>query len=124
MSAEQRIDDYIAALAAPQRALAQTLRGLVESALPEAVPAFKWSQPVFEVNGPVCWIKAHKAHVTLGFWRGMQLPSREGAIEGSGEKMGHLKLRAASDIRPALVKKLLREAVALNRERGDPTKSP
>jgi hypothetical protein len=118
----QRVDDYIARLDPAQRALATTLRELVRAAVPQATEAFKWSQPVFEQAGPICWIKAHKAHVTLGFWRGMQLPSGAGVIEGSGDKMGHIKLRAASDIRPPLFKKLLREAVALNAERGDPTK--
>ena len=77
---------------------------------------------MFEQNGPLCWIKAHKAHVTLGFWRGLQLPSGAGVIEGSGQKMGHLKLRSAADLQPALIRKLVREAVALNREHGDPTK--
>jgi hypothetical protein len=124
MAADKRVDDYIAGLAAPQRALAEALRALVEAGAPQAALRFKWSQPVFELGGPLCWIKAHKAHVTLGFWRGRQLPSAAGVIEGSGEKMGHLKLRSGAELRPALVSKLVREAVALNRERGDPTRNP
>jgi hypothetical protein len=61
MAVDKRVDDYFASLSAPQRALAEGLRRL---------------------------IKAHKAHVTLGFRRGMQLPSRAGAIDGSGDKIG------------------------------------
>lgn len=122
MSSNQRVDDYIGNLEPSQRALATVLRELIRAAAPKASEAFKWSQPVFESNGPLCWIKAHKAHVTLGFWRGMQLPSGAGVIEGSGDKMGHIKVRAAADIQPALVRKLVREAVALNLARGDPTR--
>lgn len=119
---DHRVDEYIDKLGPAQRPLATALRELVTAAAPKAVETFKWAQPVFEQSGPICWIKAHKAHVTLGFWRGMQLPSGEGTIEGSGAKMGHIKVRAAADIKPALFKKLVREAVALNAEQGDPTK--
>jgi hypothetical protein len=55
--------------------------------------------------------------------RGMQLKGGKGVIEGSGSKMEHLKLRSPGDIKPALIKKLVREAVALNREMGDPTRN-
>lgn len=122
--AARSIDDYLEALPPEQRAIAQALRAAVRAAAPEAGEAIKWSQPVFDVNGPLCWIKAHKGHVTLGFWRGMQLPSAPGWIEGGGDKMGHLKLRTLSDLKPALVKKLVREAVLLNHQRGDPTRTP
>lgn len=122
--AAKSVDDYLATLNDEQRAIAQALRALVRTAAPGASEAIKWSQPVFEVDGPMCWIKAHKAHVTLGFWRGMQLPSAPGVIEGSGDKMGHIKLRTQADLKPAVVKKLVREAVQLNRERGDPTRKP
>lgn len=122
--AAKSVDDYLATLNDEQRAIAQALRALVQTAAPGASEAIKWSQPVFEVDGPMCWIKAHKGHVTFGFWRGMQLPSAPGLIEGTGDKMGHIKLRIQSDVKPDLLKKLVREAVQLNRERGDPTRKP
>lgn len=122
--AAKSVDDYLDALTGEHRAIAQALRAAVLAAAPEAREAIKWSQPVFDVNGPMCWIKAHKGHVTLGFWRGMQLPSAPGLVEGSGDKMGHIKLRTLADLKPATLKKLLREAVQLNRQRGDPTRNP
>ncbi|URI07339.1 DUF1801 domain-containing protein [Aquincola tertiaricarbonis] len=122
--ADKSIDDYLATLGVEQRAIAQALRALVRTAAPGAREVIKWSQPVFEIDGPMCWIKAHKGHVTLGFWRGMQLPSAQGLIEGTGEKMGHIKLRTQADLKPAELQKLVREAMQLNRERGDPTRNP
>jgi hypothetical protein len=119
-----RVDDYLDSLAPLQRELAAALRQLVRTAAPQATEAFKWSQPVYEQNGPLCWIKAHKAHVSFGFWRGRQLPSADGVLEGTGVKMAHIKLRSADDLQPATLKKLVREAVALNAERGDPTRNP
>lgn len=117
------VDSYLAQLSNEQRAIAAALRAAVSAAAPGATETIKWSQPVFELNGPICWIKAHKAHVTLGFWRGMQLQAGKGIVEGRGSKMGHLKLRSLGDVKPALVKKLVRDAVSLNREMGDPTKT-
>lgn len=121
--ATKTVDSYVAQLSVDQRAIAEALRASVIAAAPGATEVIKWSQPVFELDGPFCWIKAHKAHVTLGFWRGMQLVAGTGAIEGSGSKMGHIKLRSLGDVKPALIHKLVREAVALNREMGDPTKA-
>ncbi len=121
--ATKSVDSYVAQLSVEQRAIADALRALVMAAAPGATEAIKWSRPVFELGGPLCWIKAHRAHMTLGFWRGMQLASGKGAIEGSGAKMGHLKLRSLGDLKPALVEKLVREAIALNRELGDPTRT-
>jgi hypothetical protein len=120
---DPRVDDYLDRLDPTQAALAQALRQLVRAAAPRAVETFKWAQPVFEHGGPLCWIKAHKGHVTLGFWRGKQLPSGAGVIEGSGQKMGHIKVRSAAEIQPTRLKALIREAVALNVQLGDPTRS-
>jgi hypothetical protein len=118
------VNDYISNLPPEQRTIAEALRGLIFAAAPDAKESIKWSQPVYESAGPCCWIMAHKAHVTLGFWRGMQLQSGRGVLEGSGTKMGHMKLRSTGDVRSAAIKKLVREAVVLNREKGDPTQSP
>lgn len=119
---DPRVDGYFDGLDPAQAAVARALRQLVTAAAPQAVETFKWSQPVYEQGGPLCWIKAHKGHVTLGFWRGMQLPSGAGIVEGSGQKMGHLKVRSVADIQPVRLKTLVREAVALNQQRGDPTR--
>jgi hypothetical protein len=117
------VAEYLSVLPESQRTIAEALRTLILTQVPGAKESIKWSQPVYESDGPCIWIKAHKAHVTLGFWRGMQLETGRGIIEGSGSKMGHIKLRAMSELKPALLKALVQEAAALNRARGDPTKA-
>lgn len=101
-----------------------TCHSPVRAAAPGTGEAIKWSQPVFDPDGPLCWIKAHKDPVTPGFWRGMQLPSAPGLIKGGGDKTGHIKLRPRANVKPAALKKLVREALRLNRERGEPTRMP
>ena len=72
------IDDYIANLDGWQAEVAAALRAdaLAVSGITET---FKWGQPVFEsAYGPVCLIKANKAKVSLGFWRGQQMADLDG----------------------------------------------
>jgi hypothetical protein len=57
------VDDYIAALTEWQANLTKEPMRTVLSVSPPLVPVIKWSQPVFESNGPVCYIKGHKNHL-------------------------------------------------------------
>jgi hypothetical protein len=94
----------------------------VREAAPEAKESIKWVQPVYEQNGPFCYIKAFKNHVNFGFWRGVDLPDEAGILEGSGEKMRHVRVTGLEDLREDVFQDLVRAAVALNHSKGDPTK--
>src|SRR5262252_110477 len=54
---------------------------VVKKAAPESVAAIKWSQPIFEQNGPFAFIKPAKAHVSFGFWRGAEVVDPKGILE-------------------------------------------
>jgi hypothetical protein len=115
------VDGYVAALPPEQQAIVTELRRLIRLAAPEAVESIKWAQPVYEVNGPVAYIKAFATRVNFGFWRGAQLKDTRGLLSG-GDKMKHVKLEKAGDIQAAAFTQFVREAVKLNRKLGDPTK--
>ena len=117
------VDDYMAALPDWQRRLANELVESVMQAAPSLTQAIKWGQPVFESNGPVCYIKGHKNHLTFGFWRGAALMEIDDRLETSGEKMAHMKFTEESKLVKSKVKKLVKAAVELNRTLGNPTKS-
>jgi hypothetical protein len=51
-------------------------------------------------------------HVNLGFRRGASLPDPEGALEGSGRAMRHIKFRSEGDLERPFVRPLIRAAVA------------
>jgi hypothetical protein len=114
------VDDYIAKLPAWQAALALELARTVLEASPNLAAAIKWGQPVFESNGPVCYLKGHKRHLTLGFWRGAALMKMDGRLETSGEKMAHMKFFEGEEVNQARIAKLVSAAVELNRTLGDP----
>ncbi|KPL18422.1 MAG: hypothetical protein AMJ93_13865, partial [Anaerolineae bacterium SM23_84] len=63
-------------------------------------------------------------HVNFGFWRGAQLDDPSGLLQSGGKKMGHVRIDSLEDIRPDVFKTLVRQAVELNRQHGDPSRGP
>ncbi len=121
--ANKTVDEYIASLEGWQAEAVATLRGLIREAAPDAAESIKWAQPVYEDNGPFCYIKAFKSHVNFGLWRGVDIPDPHGLLQGSGDKMRHVRLTGVEDIRPDAFRDMVRSAVQLNRTKGDPTKA-
>jgi hypothetical protein len=122
MAKARTVDEYAAGVGGWRSEVVLALRDLVREAAPEAKESIKWAQPVYELNGPFCYIRAFKNHVNFGFWRGVELPDPEGILTGRGEKMRHVKLDGLDDIREDVFRDLVRDAVMLNRSKGDPTK--
>ena len=122
--AEKTVEGYIAGLEPWQIDIARQLRAILKKAAPGAVESIKWAQPVYESNGPFAYFKAFKNTINFGFWRGVDLKDPEGVLQGSGEKMRHLKLSRLEDVDPELFSEFIRQAVELNSKKGDPTKSP
>jgi hypothetical protein len=116
------VDEYVASLEEWQAEVVSALRTLIRQAAPQVQESIKWAQPVYEDHGPVCYIKAFKNSVNFGFWRGVDLTDPQALLQGTGEKMRHVKLTGLGDIREELFQSFVREAAELNRLKGDPTK--
>jgi hypothetical protein len=65
--AEKTVDGYIAQLEGWKGEIVSTVRRIVLGAAPEARESIKWAQPVYELNGPFCYLKAFKKSVNFGF---------------------------------------------------------
>lgn len=113
---------YIEGLEGWQAQLVTKVRSLVIKTAPNAKESIKWAQPVYEANGPFCYIKAFKNSVNFGFWRGIDLDDPKGILQGSGDKMRHIKLKGINDIDEEQFTKFVSQAVELNETKGDPTK--
>ena len=120
--AKKNVDNYIAGLEPWKAQIVARLRSIILEAAPQAKELIKWAQPVYETNGPFCYIKAFKNNVNFGFWRGVDLEDPKGLLQGSGEKMRHIKLTSVDDINEKAFSNLVRQAVQLNQNKGDPTK--
>jgi hypothetical protein len=117
------VDAFVASLPADQQEIIAAVRRLVLAAAPGATESIKWAQPVYEDHGPFAYIKAGRPHVTFGFWRGVELDAGRDILESSGVKMAHVKLSSVGDIDTRLLQTLVKQAVKLNRSKGDPTKT-
>ena len=115
-------DAYVASLDGWQRGCVEDLRAAVRSAatLEEVV---KWGHLVYLSNGPVLLIRAEEQRVLFGFWRGQRLRAIEPGLKPGGKyEMATLELREGMSTSAATVRRLTKEAVALNKTLGDPTR--
>ena len=71
----------------------------------------------------MAYIKAFKNNVNFGFWRGIDLPDPDGILQGSGDKMRHVKLSSLNDVEEEVLEIFVKEAIKLNELKGDPTKN-
>jgi hypothetical protein len=113
-------DEYVASLSGWRRACVEELRANVRVArgLDEDV---KWGHLVYSSNGPVLLIRAEEQRVLFGFWRGQRLQSIEPRLKASGNyEMATLELREGMTASAAIVRKLTKQALALNKSLGDP----
>jgi hypothetical protein len=116
-------DEYVAALNGWRRALVEELRSAVRRE-PELEEVVKWGHLVYLFHGPVLLIRAEEERVLFGFWRGQRLRGIEPRLKPGGKyEMATLELREGMTVKPATVRRLTREAVALNKTLGDPTRA-
>lgn len=114
-------DAYVAALSGWQRTTVETLRAsaLANAALVEVI---KWGHLVYLSNGPVLLIRAEEHRVLFGFWRGKRLREIDPLLKSGGKyEMATRELRQNDEIKAAVVRHLIKEAVQLNKTLGDPT---
>ena len=121
--AASTIDAYAKDLDDWRGEVVRELDALVRKAAPKATGSIKWAQPVYEQNGPFAYVKAFTSAVNFGFWRGTDLSDPEGALEGTGDRMRHVKIKSAEDVNLERFTAWVKEAVALNDSKGDPTKA-
>jgi hypothetical protein len=77
---------------------------------------------VYFSNGPVLLIRAEEKRVLFGFWRGQRLRDIEGRLKPGGKyEMATMALLEDDEISAAKVKSLVKAAIELNRQLGDPT---
>ncbi|MHC4597447.1 MAG: DUF1801 domain-containing protein [Planctomycetota bacterium] len=114
------VTDYQNHLKGPRSSIVKKLRSVVRKAAPGATESVKWAQPVFEQDGPFCYIRAHSKHVNLGFFRGAEIRDPDRLLRGTGEMMRHVKVVSLREIDPEAIGHLVRSAVALNKKKGNP----
>ena len=119
---EKSVEGYLSTLNGWRKDAVASLRTMIQKAAPESSEKVEKSQPVYEHHGPFAWIKAHTKHVHLGFWRGVELPDPRKLLQGTGDKMRHIKLSSLKDAGKKELRELVRIAAKLNEIKGSPTR--
>jgi len=109
------IDLYVARENPALLRVVDAIRSLVKKAIPRATEAMNpWGVPIFEWNGPLCYLRVGKKHVTFGFSRGSALKDPHRLLEGEGRNLRHIKIADAAQVRNPHLRQLLFEAKRLN----------
>jgi hypothetical protein len=110
------IDAYVKA-AGKLEPVAKSVRALVtKTAAGCEEYVSPWKTPAFDLNGPLCVFVVGNEHVTLAFLRGALLPDPEKLLEGKAKGVRNVKLQSPDDAKRPGVKKLIEEAVRLNKK--------
>ena len=113
---------YLAGLSGWRRRTVEALRDAALAAHP-LDERIKWGHLVYVSNGPAFLIRAEEGRVLFGFWRGRGLRDIEPRLKPGGKfDMATMVFLEGDAVEEEIVQRLVREAVRLNADLGDPTK--
>jgi len=102
---------YLADQPPKNRTIIRALRKFVGRTAPELEEAVKWGNGCWvKGKAPVAYVYSDKDHVQFGFIRGSSLKDPKGLLQGKGEYVRHVKVRATKDIDEKAFAALLRQA--------------
>ena len=119
--ADPRVDAYIEALPAWQRATCREVRELVHAADPDVVETIKrTTQPYFVLEGNICALLAAKDHVNVFLYDGGIVPDPAGIINGGHDNTTArtVAIRAGERINAPALSAMFRQIIANNRAGG------
>jgi len=114
-------DAYVAGLDGWRLDLVRFLRDTVRRTGPALEEVIKWGHLVYVFNGPVLLIRAEEERILFGFWRGKRLVEIEPRLKPGGKyEMATMEIREGDAIDAATVRRLVKQAIELNRLQGNP----
>ena len=122
MNASAQIDKKINELGDWRGKTLGKVRAIIEEADPDIVEEWKWAKatspgiPVWSHNGGICTGETYKNVVKLTFFKGAALKDPSGLFNSSldGKVRRAIDIKEGDTINESALKKLIREAVALN----------
>ena len=126
LNASQLIDQKIASLADWRGERLKALRKLIREVDPDIVEEWKWmGTPVWNHDGIVCIVNAHKAHVKMTFHKGAKLKDTHKVFnaELEGKAWRAIDWSEGDPLDVEGVKAVVREAIAVNQEKPSARKA-
>jgi hypothetical protein len=104
------------------RAICRALRALIEELHPDVVEVPRPGEPSAaygfgekKMSEAYAYLMPQKTYANLGFYHGATLAPTHPALEGTGAKLRHLKLRSLDVVRSPQTVQALRDAIAERR---------
>src|SRR3954469_11449428 len=121
-NASKLMDERIGELGDWRGETLSKVRAIIKEADPDVVEEWKWAKatspgtPVWSHNGNICTGETYKNVVKLTFFKGASLSDPSGLFNSSldGKVRRAIDIKENDKIKEAALKKLIREAVALN----------
>ena len=116
------VEGYMARLPPPLQPMVMRLRSILLESAPEALEYLEHETPSYFARGVFARIEPKEREVLVRFLRGGSLPSSD-ELGGHGEErtLKLASLEEVEEVKTEVLKKLVREAVALNLTLGEQT---
>jgi hypothetical protein len=106
----ESVEEFAQRLGRPLGPIVLAAAKSIDKHVPHATQTVKWGWPCWVGNGLIVSLCVMKKHVNMQFFRGAHLEDPEGALEGTGKDLRHIKLRKAADARAAAAVAVLKTA--------------
>jgi len=109
------VDDYISQAESWQKTNLELFRTAVHQAAPNVAEAFKWSVPVFTLNGKLlCAMSTFKDHTKFNFFKGAALSDPDDLFNSGLDSKDHrsINLAEGQTIAPEKLQAVIVEAAA------------
>ena len=115
MSGSSDVDAFVKKNVLPQfRDIVDELRRIMREAAPDASEEIAYRIPMWRRRRIFVFLNPTKKDVTFGFSRGRQFEDKYGLLRGVGKSSMHLKFKTAAEIKPAVVRYYIKQAIKLD----------
>ncbi|MCA9793193.1 MAG: DUF1801 domain-containing protein, partial [Candidatus Eremiobacteraeota bacterium] len=103
-------DPAIGELARGARSLLASVRPQAHQEVHPGWGGYLLFKQVAGAGTTVCWLSAHKKHVSIGFSQGASLADPAGLLEGSGKHQRHVKIKKPENLERPELRQLIEQA--------------
>jgi len=93
--------------------IVERLKQLIKATVSDARERTKWRMPVYSLGQDFCYVGWSPKGVSLGFFRGAELPDPDSLLQGAGRRLRAVRIQAVQEIREPALRRLIEAAARL-----------
>lgn len=103
------VTTYITQAPETQKQMMTEIRALIHAIVPGVKESIKWGRPVFSTHTDFAYFKTGKTYLSFGFFKIEKIFGDADLLEGTGKEMRHIKLKQPADLKPAILKRWIKQ---------------